>query len=385
MRCLTQFSLLLVASSPVAYAQQFRQVTIPTGPKPRWIAVADVDHNRTPGIVVANAGSDNTDSGSITVLLGDGRGGFHPAPGSPFPAGHLPNDIAIGDMNNDGNLDLVVANHQSPYLRVFLGDGRGGFHIAPGSPVDVHSYPHPHGVVVADFNSDAKLDAATDSWGNNQIEVLRGDGMGRLLTPGTFFPTGRRPYERLRTADFNHDGHPDIVTTNLDDDTVSVLLGDGRGDLQKAPGSPFAAGAKPWEVAVDDLNSDGKTDLIIIPYQRDIMRPAENAVSILLGDGHGGFRPMPGSPLPLADCLGPNSVAAGDITGDGTQTIVVACAESRTLRIYHRDGAGKFIGTSLPIAGGWGSVAVARLTADRRGAIITANADAGSITIYSPD
>jgi FG-GAP-like repeat len=141
MRIATQCALLLLAGNPVARAQHFRQVTIPTGPNPRWIAVADVNHDRNPDIIVANAGSDSTDSGSTTVLLGDGRGGFHPATGSPFLSGHLPNDIAIGDMNKDGNLDLVVANHQSPYLRVFLGDGRGGFHLAPGSPVDVHSYP----------------------------------------------------------------------------------------------------------------------------------------------------------------------------------------------------------------------------------------------------
>ena len=381
----TQLVLLLLAWNLPAHGQHFRQVTIPTGPNPRWIALADVNHDGNPDIVVANAGSDSTDSGSIAVLLGDGRRGFHPAPGSPFPAGHLPNDVAIGDMNNDGNLDLVIANHQSPYLRVFLGDGRGGFHLAPGSPIDVHSHPHPHGVVVADFDSDRKLDAATDSWGNNQIELLRGDGTGRLLTPGTYFPTGRRPYERLRTADFNHDDYPDIVTTNLDDDSVSILLGDGHGSLKNAPGSPFPAGAKPWEVAVYDLNTDGNADLIIIPYQRDVSRPAENAVSILLGDGHGGFRPMPGSPLPLGDCRGANSVAAGELTGDGAQTIVVACAESRTIRIYQRGAAGKFTATTLPIAGGWGSVAIARLSEDPRSAVITANPDAGSITNYFPD
>ena len=288
-------------------------------------------------------------------------------------------------MNNDGYLDLVGANHQSPYLRVFLGDGRGGFHLAPGSPVDVHSHPHPHGVVIADFDSDRKLDTATDSWGNNQIEILRGDGRGRLLTPGKYFLTGRRPYERLRTADFNHAGHPDIVTTNLDDDTVSVLLGDGHGGLQNAVGSPFPAGAKPWQVAIDDLNNDGNPDLIVIPYQRDITHPAENAISILLGDGHGGFRPMSDSPLPLSGCRGPNSVAAGDLTGDGTQSIVVACAESRTMLIYHRGTAGRFTSTTSSIAGGWGSVAIARLTTDPRNAILTANTDAGSITIYFPE
>jgi hypothetical protein len=118
---------------------------------------------------------------------------------------------------------------------------------------------------------------------------------------------------------------------------------------------------------------------------RDITHPAENAVSILLGDGHGAFHPMSGSPLPLADCRGPNSVAAGDLTGDGTQSIVVACAESRTMLIYHRGAAGKFTSTTVPIAGGWGSVAIASLAADPRQAILTANSDAGSITIYFPD
>src|ERR1035438_938773 len=128
------FSIALPAQTP-----RFRQLTVPTGSSPRWIAVADVNHDHNPDLIIANAGSETVD-GTISVLLGDGRGAFHPAPGSPFPAGHLPNDIAVADMNNDGHLDLVIANHQSPYLRVFLGDGAGRFRLAPGSPVDVHSY-----------------------------------------------------------------------------------------------------------------------------------------------------------------------------------------------------------------------------------------------------
>lgn len=375
---------LLLAAPLAAQTPRFRALTIPTGPSPRWITVADVNHDGHPDLLVANAGSDTADDGTIAVLLGDGRGGFHPAPGSPFPAGHLPNDIAVADMNRDGHPDLIVANHQSPYVRIFLGDGTGRFHLAPGSPVDVHSYPHPHGVAAADFNSDGNPDVVTDSWGNNQIELLLGDGTGRLLTPGTFFPTGHRPYERLRSADFNRDGHPDIVTTNLDDNTVSILLGDGHGGLHNAPGSPFPAGAKPWEIAVDDLNNDGNPDLIVIPYQRDIAGPAENVVTVLSGDGRGGFRPMPGTPLPLKDCRGPNSVAAGPLSARGLHAIAVSCAESRTLLLYQPDASGHYTAASLPIPGGWGSVAMARLTSDPRSAIITANADAGTITVLLP-
>jgi hypothetical protein len=358
----------------------FRQLSIPTGHGPRWIAVADLNHDGNPDIVVANA-----EGGTVTILLGDGKGQFHEAPGSPFAAGHLPNDIAIADMNGDGKPDLVIANHQSPYISIFLGDGKGSFHPAPGSPFDVHSNPHPHAVVVADFNGDGKPDVATDSWGNNQIELLLGDGKGGIATPGRYFATGHRPYERLRTADFNRDGSPDIVTTNLEDDTVSILLGDGKGGFLNAPGSPFPAGGKPWQVAIDDLNGDGNPDLVVIPYQRDIAGPSQDAVTVLLGDGKGSFRPMPGSPLPLGECRGTNSVAAGDLRGNGHHAIAVSCAESRNLLLFERAANGQFTPSSIPIKGGWGSVAIARLTSDPKSELITADADAGTITIYFPN
>ncbi len=287
---------------------RFRQISIHVDHGPHWVTVADLNHDGNPDILVANA-----DAGTVSVLLGDGKGNFHNAPGSPIAAGHLPNDIAVADMNGDGNPDLVIANHQSPYLTILLGDGMGKFVPAPGSPFDVHSNPHPHGVAVADFDGDGIPDVATDSWGANQIELLQGNGKGGLRLPGHFFPVGHRPYERLRSADFNHDGRPDIVTTNLDDGTVSILLGDGKGGFTEAHGSPFAAGAKPWQVFVGDINQDGNADLITIPYQRDVGSAAENGVTVLLGDGHGSFSPMQGSPLALGECRGANGVTAGDL------------------------------------------------------------------------
>jgi hypothetical protein len=359
---------------------QFSEMMLRVGKGPKWISVADVNHDRNPDIVVANA-----DSGTVNVLLGNGKGQFHEAAGSPFPAGYLPNDVAIADMNGDGNPDLVIANHQSPFISIFLGDGRGGFRPAPGSPVDVHSSPHPHGVAVADFNGDGHPDVVTDSWGTNQVELLLGEGRGGLQTPGKYFATGHRPYERLRSADFNKDGLPDIVTTNLDDDTVTILLGDGKGGFRNATGSPFPAGAKPWQVAVDDVNGDGKPDLLIIPYERDIRDASQNAVTVLLGDGHGGFTPMQGSPLPLRGCHGPDNVTAGDLGGDGRHDIVVSCAQSRNLVIFEHGSDDHFTPFVEPSKGGWGAVAFGHLSNGHRGELITANNDDGTITIFIPD
>jgi hypothetical protein len=373
-------SFAIVAASGLTHvpeSQGLLEVSIAVGKGPRFVAVTDLNRDGKPDLAVANANSEN-----LTVLLGDGRGHFQEAKGSPVPAGHLPNDIAVADMNRDEHLDLIIANHQSPYLTILLGDGTGGLHPAPGSPFDVHSHPHPHGVAVGAFSDKGHMDVVTDSWGNNQIELLRGDGKGGLLLPGRFFGVGRRPYERLRSADFNKDGLPDVVTTNLDDDTVTVLLGDGKGGFREASGSPYPAGAKPWELAIDDFNKDGNVDLATIPYERDLPPGKSAEVTVLLGDGKGRFAAMPTTPLSLDGCHGPASIATGDINGDGRADIVVLCAQSRNLAIFLSNAAHGFTRLMHATPGGWGSVAVADLNGDGRAEIITANNDDGSITIY---
>jgi hypothetical protein len=88
---------------------------------------------------------------------------FSPAPGSGFPAGIGPISVVVGDFNGDGKPDLAFANETSSVVstvvstvNVFLGDGRGGFAAAPGSPFPVGVSPD--SVAVGDFNRDGKLD-----------------------------------------------------------------------------------------------------------------------------------------------------------------------------------------------------------------------------------
>jgi FG-GAP-like repeat len=366
---------LAVAFAPAALS--FRQITISTGRGARCVAVADVNEDEKPDLIVAN-----DEEGTLSILLGDGRGNFKKTLSSPIPAGHLPNDIAVVDINRDGHLDLVIANHQSPYITILLGDGKGGFRPAPGSPIDAHSTPHPHGVAVGAFSGRGVPDVVTDSWGNNKVELLLGDGKGGLQTPGRFFNVGRRPYERLRSADFNKDGFPDIVTTNLDDDTVTILLGDGKGSFHEAPGSPFPAGAKPWQVAVGDFNRDGNADLAIIPYERDVANAEQVALTVLLGDGKGGFDRSHSQTMSLEGCHGPNGLGAGDVNGDGFPDIVVHCAESQSLAIFLGSAAQHFTRVSEAAVSGWGDVTVADLNGDGKADFVTANGDKGTITVY---
>ena len=87
-------------------AAPFQPIHLAAGAHPTMPIAADVNNDGSPDIVFANDGSD-----SVSVYLGDGKGKFAQAVGSPFPAGQEPNDLATGDFNGDGSLDIAVANH----------------------------------------------------------------------------------------------------------------------------------------------------------------------------------------------------------------------------------------------------------------------------------
>jgi hypothetical protein len=365
----------------------FTTIVVQVDGDPDSIAVADVNHDGVADIILANP-----QAGTVSAMLGDRKGHFRKAPGSPFQAGHLPNDIGIGDFNGDGHPDLLIANHQSPYVTLLLGDGRGGFRPAPHSPFATNAKPHPHGVAVGRFcGQDQPIDAVIDSWGSGEIELLFADGKGALRN-GPMFPAGPGSDMPLRSTDLNHDGTPDIVMPDTaigqwNSNSVSVLLNDGRCGFKAAPGSPFNGGAVPWSVAIGDINNDGIPDLVLIPYGPQVSDPNKIAATVLLGDGLGGFQPMPGSPFALPGCASPRRVALGSVYGNEMHDFAVTCMNSATVLFFHSQKSGGLQMSSLNVLSGVQSpppgrgILMADLLGRGRDDIIISNGSAGTITL----
>lgn len=217
-----------------------------------------------------------------------------------------PNGVALGDVNGDGHVDVVVANEDNPgTIAVLLGNGDGTLR----SPVTYSANAWPAFVVLADFNKDGHLDVAVANRAigtPGQVLIFLGNGDGTLQAPIVYGPF--IDAFSLAVADLNHDGALDIVVG--DTASGSLLLGNGDGTFRF--GNPIGASNAVF-FAVADFNRDHKVDLVC----------ADNAgslVQIFLGDGSGLFTPGTTFPMPTP----PIALVTANLNGDGIPDIAVA-------------------------------------------------------------
>jgi hypothetical protein len=261
-----------------------------------------------------------------------------------------PYAVAIGDLNGDGLPDLVATNHDPSTLSVLLGNGAGSF----ASKVDYFTGSTPWTIAIGDFNRDGRPDLAVGDVGSANVSVLLGTG-GGVFAARTDYPTGTYPY-KVAVGDLNGDGLLDLVTANGGSNTVSVLLGNGAGGF--APKTDFPTGTNPISVAIGDLNGDGKPDLAV----------ADNGyppfgVSLLLGNGLGGFAPK----IDLSVGAYPYDIAIGDVNGDGRNDLVVANSYYAAASVLLGNGAGGFAGyVDYPTVSGPTAVVLADFNGDGR-------------------
>jgi hypothetical protein len=306
----------------------------PGGPLPvsegaSVVAVADFNRDGKADVAAAKRASSD-----VTVLLGDGAGGFRTAGVLRTAGSRTPTSVAVADVNRDGTVDIVVANAGSSDLTLLLGDGAGGFRPSVGSPVPVGALVA--AVTAADLNGDRNVDLVApvygESGGRSRLAILLGDGSGRFVPPpGSPLSLPRRTDGSpvLGVADFNADRRPDLAVGFGESAGISILLGDGVGGF----GAPttILAGAVPSAFVAADLNRDGKADLAVTRSD------ASRSVTVLLGSG---FRAAAGSPIVLGRDEFPSAIVAADLSGDGS--LDLAANISPNLAVFVGDGSGRF-------------------------------------------
>ena len=266
----------------------------------------------------------------MTLLLGDGRGALRRAATPSLRATRGPKPHCHGllliDLDTDRHLDLVATCADGDNVSVLLGDGKGGFSPAHGSPFPAGR--HPYGVAAADLDGDERLDLALPNLEGAAVTLLLGDGTGSFrAAPNSPFPVLSRP-GFAGIGDCDGDGRRDLVITHDDQSGIVVLLGDGRGGFRPASWSPFDSGRSGFGLALADANGDGKADLILGHVR-------SNLVSVFLAGGFKGFVPAPGSPFETG--RDPNAALLADVTGDGKIDLVTANYVSGDVRVLPQD------------------------------------------------
>lgn len=348
------------------------------GRHPVSLTIIDLNGDGAEDVATAHADYENDTPADVSILLGDGAGGF-PAAARSYRAGSGPLALTIAELNGDGNPDLVAANQASKDISVLLGSGGGTFQPTAnygvsaylsdvvaadfngdgspdlaatkyfpggnvavllndgdggfGPPTEFTAIGQPSSLAAADFNGDGNQDLFVLSWGTMAV-ILLGDGNAGFSTGGTF-GTGGADGAAVVVGDFNEDHKVDVAVANYGSHDVSIGLGNGLGGF--SPAAKYPAGNHPHSVAVGDFNGDGKQDLAVANSNVAGGPPA--AVTILLGNGTGGFGP-PHS-YPAGD--GTASVAVGDLNGDGRQDVAAGNFLSEEVSVLSGDGTGALL------------------------------------------
>lgn len=232
-------------------------------------AVGDINKDGKPDTVTVNANEK-----IVRTLLGDGAGGFGSILQKTLAAAPLA--VEIGDMNADGNPDLCVANYLANQAQLLLGNGAGQYASGAGNIFATGAMPV--NLKIGDLNQDGYLDIVTCNKTSADVSILLTNNAAAVFLPAAQYPAGGNSPVAIALGDANYNGHLDLAIASSGG--ASTLVNNGAGAFGPATLYPSILPAS--AIVYTDVSGDGYHDIC---YALENVR----CVAVQKGDGTGAF------------------------------------------------------------------------------------------------
>ncbi|MBW1808752.1 MAG: VCBS repeat-containing protein [Deltaproteobacteria bacterium] len=324
--------------------------TISTGSTPSALLAADLDADAILDLAAVHQGQNQV--GFYQGSGANGRGDADFSAGWTGSTSNIPRWVAVGDVDGDRIPDLLTANTGNERVSVFIGNGSDAQGSGSYASQVTHNFGRPYMVQLLDLNADRLLDMLVVDNNGDEIEMRL--GLGSNGDPdGNFGSVSRTAVgdepTRFAFGDVDADAIWDMAVTNSQDNTVSILLGQGssgQGTGGFSAGTQVEVGTEPTHPLLVDLNNDGIEDLVTA-------NRGSNNISVCLGQGSNGRgNGTFGSADNIAVGAGPEMVAAGDFNSDTIVDLATANGGAGSVSILLGNGDGTFQAPSSVIVGG---------------------------------
>jgi hypothetical protein len=351
-----------------ALFQAYSSVTVGAGSEPQYIATGDFDRDGHQDFIVTEQSNDR-----FSVFLGNGDGTFDAKVNYATGANTDPRAIKASDLDNDGDLDLVVTYWTPKSMVIWLNNGSAVFSagstILDGSSLILEPY-------VGDVNKDGKADIVIGRFNNLAIRVHIGAGDGTFAAGVDYAASGQPVF--LDGADFDRDGDIDIVTSSWNTTNMGYIPNNGNGTFGAKVNLGVVA-SQNGNFSIADLDNDGDPD-IVVPEE------SGRVITVILGNGAGGFAAKVSYNTSATGVAGARTIDAvvRDVNRDGILDIVVSLKTPDQIEVLIGVGNGTFgspISALAQPAGALGA-ASADFNEDGEDDFITTSTTAGNVTVF---